>query len=156
MGYSEVPIPEDKEKNQYSYLERRAEILKIIVAAGHPHNINQAELARMYGVTPQMLSKDMKAIKEEFLKHSTTDAEFITQTIFSKALKKMAKTDDPMILFKAAQLAKEWNDWLFDIGRQKRTPQEMNIKSEYTLADAVKEVMNESGNPKEDTAGDSP
>lgn len=148
MGYLDIDIPEGKNREEYSAGERRAELLKLLLAAGHPGNINQAALARTYKVTPQMLSKDMKAIKEEFIGKSTNDAEFITQAIFHKALKTMAKSDNQDSLFKAARLAKEWNDWLFDMGRQRRAPQEMNIRGEYTLADAVKEIMeeeNESG-----------
>ena len=151
MGYLDIDIPEGKNREEYSAGERRSELLKVILAAGHPGNINQAALARTYGVTPQMLSKDMKAIKEEFIAKSSNDAEFITQAIFHKALKTMVKSEDPSILDKAARLAKEWNDWLFDIGRQKKVPQEMKIQGEYSLAAALKEVMEEereSGTPK--------
>lgn len=147
MGYSDIDIPKDKDRTEYSHVERRAELLQVLLAAGHPGNINQAALARTYGVTPQMLSKDMKAIRQEFVKHSTNDAEFITQAIFHKALKTMAKSDSHDTLFKAARLAKEWNDWLFDMGRQRRAPQEMNIRGEYTLAEALKEIMEEENEP---------
>lgn len=151
MGYLDIDIPEGKDRKEYNFTERRAELLKLLLAAGHPGNINQAALARTYGITPQMLSKDVKAIKEEFIGKSTNDAEFITQAIFHKALKIMAKSEAPQQLFMAAKLAKEWNDWLFDMGRQKRSPQEMSIRGEYTLADAVKEVLDDNDEPGEST-----
>lgn len=39
-------IPDGKPREDYSYVERRAEILRRIERAGHPNALNKSELAR--------------------------------------------------------------------------------------------------------------
>lgn len=64
IDYEAVDVPEDKEAADYSYAERRAEILDRIKDAGHPRRINQTELADRYGCTQQNISKDMTALAD--------------------------------------------------------------------------------------------
>lgn len=56
--YSAVDLP-SKDRTEYSYVQRRAELLQLIREAGHPRAINQTELADRYGVSQQQISKDM-------------------------------------------------------------------------------------------------
>lgn len=48
--YLAVKLPA-KPRTEYSYAERRGEILQLVEQAGHPAVLNQAELADRYGVT---------------------------------------------------------------------------------------------------------
>jgi len=56
--------PAGKPPSEYSYAERRAEILQQIEDLGHPSAINQTELAERYGVSQQQISKDLDRLDE--------------------------------------------------------------------------------------------
>ena len=130
MGYLDIEIPKDKERPDYTHMERRAEILRAILKAGHPKSLNKSALARQFKVKRDAIYRDFRAIKKELLDGLGDDAEFITQTIYHKAIEAHAKSEDKNDLFKAAQLLKMWNDWLFDTGKIKKAPQELNIKQQ--------------------------
>jgi len=51
--------PSGKPPTEYSYAERRAELLQQIEDLGHPSAVNQTELADRYGVSQQQISKDL-------------------------------------------------------------------------------------------------
>ena len=61
--YSAVSVP-TKAPTEYSYVERRAELLQLVEQAGHPRALNQAELADRYGVSQQQISKDFDRLDE--------------------------------------------------------------------------------------------
>ena len=56
--YSAVELP-SKDRKEYSYVERRAELLQLIEEAGGPSMINQTEWAEKFGVSQQQISKDL-------------------------------------------------------------------------------------------------
>jgi hypothetical protein len=41
--YREVPLPDEKPRTEYTYVERRAAILKIIEKRGHPWGLNKSQ-----------------------------------------------------------------------------------------------------------------
>ena len=57
-------MPSGKPPTEYSYAERRAEILQQIEDVGHPSALNQTELADRYGVSQQQISKDLDRLDE--------------------------------------------------------------------------------------------
>ena len=56
--------PSGKPPTDYSYAERRAELLQQIEDVGHPAVLNQTELADRYGVSQQQISKDLDRLDE--------------------------------------------------------------------------------------------
>ena len=61
--YSAI-TPTGKPPTEYSYAERRAEILQQIRDVGHPSALNQTELADRYDVSQQQISKDFDRLDE--------------------------------------------------------------------------------------------
>ena len=61
--YSAVSVP-TKTPTEYSYVERRAELLQLVEQAGHPLALNQGELSDRYGVSQQQISKDFDRLDE--------------------------------------------------------------------------------------------
>ena len=61
--YSAI-TPSGKAPTEYSYAERRAEILQQIEDLGHPSALNQTELADRYAVSQQQISKDLDRLDE--------------------------------------------------------------------------------------------
>ena len=56
--------PAAKPPTEYTYAERRAELLQQIEDLGHPAAVNQTELAERYGVSQQQISKDLDRLDE--------------------------------------------------------------------------------------------
>lgn len=61
--YASIGIPA-KAPEEYTYAERRAELLQIVQQAGHPAALNQTELAERFGVSQQQISKDLDRLDE--------------------------------------------------------------------------------------------
>ena len=144
MGYKDIVIPEGKSPLEYTAFQRRGEIFGMILKAGHPDMLSRTELARRYGKTQGLISQDIAKIRESIKKELGTDAQFITHVVFQKTIKELMG-GDKKDKFNAAKLLKDWNDWLFELGAQKRVPKELNIestnKTELTLAEAYKKSL---------------
>jgi len=56
--------PAAKPPTEYTYAERRAEVLQQVQDLGHPAALNQTELADRYGVSQQQISKDLDRLDE--------------------------------------------------------------------------------------------
>ena len=126
MGYKDIIIPEGKNPIDYFVKERRAEIFKLIMAAGHPGLISRVELGKRYGITGQMISKDMKVIAQEVSKEMGTDAEYVVHTVFESTIRDLRKGNN-RDKFNAAKLAKDWYEWLQGMGLKKKAAQDINI-----------------------------
>jgi len=134
MPYNTVPIPEGKNPRKFTFHERRAEILKLIVEAGHPGAISQSQLAKRYGKSQPQIHEDIKAIGEEIVKDMGTDADFIIHTVFNKAIKRAAGSPSIKDNIMAAKTAKDWADYLMDSGVKQRAPQEIQVNDSLRTA----------------------
>lgn len=86
IDYESVEIPDEKAPSEYSYAERRAEILERIKEAGHPRLVNQAEIADEFGCTRQNIHKDMNALAE-FVDETLGDRrELTTQAVLERSI----------------------------------------------------------------------
>ena len=72
-------VPFDKDRHEYSEVERRAEIYKLIEQAGHPKKMEQSqvELGERFGVSQQQISKDMKRLRDYVAEHDPTRAKSV-------------------------------------------------------------------------------
>lgn len=59
--YSAIDLP-SKDRDDYNWRERRAELLQLVEEAGTPSALNQTLLADRYGVSQQQISKDLKRL----------------------------------------------------------------------------------------------
>lgn len=117
MNYDDTAIPADKDPEDYTYTERRSDIAQLIVEAGHPDRVSRTQLADYYGVAPSTITRDIEKIKNEIKDQIADDAQFITEAFYRKAIK--VKIDEEKWM-EANTLIKDWNDWLFDTGKQQK------------------------------------
>src|SRR3990167_5355187 len=113
MAYKDVIIPENKDPKTYKFAERRAEIFRLILQAGHPDLISQTQLAKRYGKSQGQISQDVSAIKKEILENLGSDAEVITRVVFEKSVKELLKQGKYRDAF---AVVKDFGSWLFDVG----------------------------------------
>ncbi|WP_435152501.1 hypothetical protein [Haladaptatus sp. DFWS20] len=88
-NYLDTNVPRDKDPADYTYVERRADLLDRIIAAGSRKNIHQARLAEVYDVSPAQVSKDIARIGEEIADHLTDDIELQTLTMYEHTVSQL-------------------------------------------------------------------
>lgn len=109
IDYAAVEIPEDEPPEEYHYTARRAEILDLLKEAGHPRMLNQRQLAERYGCTPPNIHNDMQKLATYMDNHLGDRRAMITDSVFQKAMKDLLDRGEPR---KAAQTAKDWNEFI--------------------------------------------
>ncbi|AFH23109.1 hypothetical protein OSG_eHPD7_00185 [environmental Halophage eHP-D7] len=131
-NYHEVTLPDDKPRDEYSYTERRAAILKVIEQRGHPWGLNKSQLARQFGVSDVQIHKDLDRIKEYYSNRIGTDAKSATEIAYKRILQEQLDNDE---LDKARRTLDSWNSWLQDTGHQEKEPDKHDVQGEGIVID---------------------
>lgn len=106
--YDAVEIP-TKPPTEFTYVERRADILQQIYDVGHPSALNQTELAERYGVSQQQISKDFDRL-DEYLRESISGRRDLTiRPVYERAITGLLENEE---YYKAAQVTKMLDDYL--------------------------------------------
>lgn len=109
IDYETVDVPDDKTPPEYTYAERRAEILELIREAGHPRRVKQSQLAKRYDCTVPNISNDMSTLAEYF-DNSLGDRRVMgTQTVLERSIEGLLEEEEWR---KAAQTALEMDEWI--------------------------------------------
>lgn len=111
--YSAVEIP-SAPPSEYSYVERRAELLQIIESVGHPRRVNQTELAERFGVSQQQISKDIDRIATH-VRDRVGDRGRRTLIVDSVMDRSVRGLLDDGEWRKAARTVREWDEWAREI-----------------------------------------
>lgn len=109
--YSAVNLP-DKPRSEYSYVQRRAELLQLIREAGHPRAISQTRLADEYDVSQQQISKDLDRLAthiHESVVENRDRRALTVHTVMQRAVRGLMDAEEYR---KAAKTALEWDEWL--------------------------------------------
>ena len=128
MRYEKAIIPEGKNPLEYTYIERRAEILKLIIKAGSPKNLSRTQLAERYGVSISQISQDFKTVAKEFEKIIGKDAKYRTSIFYEKVIDIASKAKTIREAVESTKIVTSWNDWLFDIGKQKKVAEKLILE----------------------------
>jgi len=125
-NYTEVPIPDDKPRSEYSYVERRAAILKIIEKRGHPWGLNKSQLGREFGVSDAQIHKDLDRIKDYYSNRIGAEAKTTSELAYKRIIKDHLQNDE---LTEARKALDSWNDWLQTTGHQEKEPDKHELES---------------------------
>ncbi len=123
--YRQVPLPDDKPRGDYSYVERRAAILRVIEKRGHPWGLNKTQLGREFGVSDAQIHKDLDRLKEWYSNRIGEDAEFSSELAYKKIVKEHMDNNE---LEKARKALDSWNGWLQDTGKQEKEPDKHEVE----------------------------
>lgn len=145
--YAELSPPDDKAPDEYSYVERRAELYRLIEEAGHPHNLerSQRELGERYGVSQRQISKDIQRLREYEAEKNGTRAKSVTSWLSEKTIMQTLEAaqnlEDAGKLEEAAQLYREamdaqmeYTDFLFKLGQLDEAPTSVEIEGDASEA----------------------
>lgn len=108
--YEHVNIP-SKPPSQFSYQERRADLLAQIYDLGHPSMIHQGEAAERYEVSQSQISKDLDRIAESVHEHvvDRDKRAFTVDAVVRRSIRGLLEDGEYR---KAAKTAIEWDEWV--------------------------------------------
>lgn len=127
VDYSSIPIPEDKPPEEYTFNERRAEILRMIERKGHPWGFNYSQLGRRYGVSHTTIRKDFDRLKEWYRDRIGEEADFSSEIAYKRIIQEHLDNGE---MDKARKALDSWNTWLQDTGRQEKEPDKHEVQGE--------------------------
>ena len=110
--YSAVDLP-SRDPTEYSYVERRAELLQRVKEAGEPSVLNQTELADTFGVSQQQISKDLDRLATH-VHDQMIDRDrraFVVENVVRRSIRGLLDDEEYR---KAAQTAMDYDDWIHD------------------------------------------
>lgn len=109
--YATVEVPTTKPPEEFTYQERRADLLRQIRDLGHPSMINQTEAAERYGVSQSQISKDLDRLAESVREHvvDRDHRAFTVDSVVRRAIQGLLAEEEYR---KAAKTAIEWDDWV--------------------------------------------
>ena len=110
--YSAVDLP-SKDPTDFSYVERRAELLQRVKEAGEPSVLNQTELADTFGVSQQQISKDLDRLATH-IRDRMIDRDrraFVVENVVRRSIRGLLDEEEYR---KAAQTAMDYDDWIHD------------------------------------------
>jgi len=108
--YTAVEVPTIP-PSEFTYQERRADLLGQIRDLGHPSMINQTEAAERYDVSQSQINKDLDRLAESVREH-VVDRDrraFTVDTVVRRAVRGMLEEGEYR---KAAKTAIEWDNWV--------------------------------------------
>jgi hypothetical protein len=130
--YTQIPIPEDKPRSEYTYAERRAAILRLIETRGHPWSLNKSQLGREFDVSDVQIHKDLDRLREFYSNRIGTDSEFSSELAYKRIIKAHLDNDE---YDKARRALDSWNGWLQDTGQQTKAPDRHEIEASGIIID---------------------
>ena len=124
MPYKDIEIDESTHPNDYSYQERRHELLGFIIEAGHPDLLSRTKFAERYDVAISTITRDIQALRAEIREEMGTDAELIGEAIFQKTMKEQAKNKD---FEDAVETFVSWYSWLQETGAKEKVADKREV-----------------------------
>lgn len=107
--YSAIEAPTTKPQSEYTYTERRADLLQIVEDVGHPAAINQAELADRYDVDQSTISRDLDRLEEFIRERIGKRRDLEVETVFKRAITGLLEQEE---YAKAARAAEKYDEFL--------------------------------------------
>lgn len=126
IDYGAVRTPSGKAYGDFNYAERRATLLRRIERAGHPRALPQsyAELGDEFGVSKSTVHRDLHVLAEWTAENVERDHVHIMDSVFRGAIQDLV--DEGKMAY-AAEVGKEWFEWLADMGAMERVPDEVKL-----------------------------
>ena len=136
-NYRALNPPKDKDREDYTYAERRSELYDAIDRAGHYRNLERStrELGNRYGVSHTTIRKDIQAILDWKADHLGENTTAELETLKTRAVEKALEDNEPE---KAYSIITTHLRNLQSVGEVEQTPDKH-------------EVTGEGGNPLEVT-----
>jgi len=128
-NYREINPPPDKNPEDYTPAERRAELFDAIERAGHYRNLQRSyrQLGEQYGVSKQQIRKDIVRVLEWKEKHLSPHAKVELETLKTKAVQELIDRGE---LEKAYRIMSEHYENLQEMGEEPKAADQVELTGE--------------------------
>ena len=139
IDYRNVDIPTDEAPEDFSYAERRAEILTLIEQAGHPSLLSSSQLADRYGCSQPTISNDINNVLASYIDKTLGDRRILTtHAVIEKSVKSLLENEEYR---KASQTILDFNRWVDDHRDQQEFEERLaDIENRLAEGDSVPEL----------------
>ena len=121
----ELPDPETKPYPKWSYVERRAYILRRIVELGGSRLVNRTEIARLFDKSNPQLTFDIQALDQYIAGDiNSTQVKSTVLTAFEKAFRDLQQRDQAV---EAYELALSFARYMQSIGVLETEPNRIDL-----------------------------
>jgi hypothetical protein len=124
--YHRIVVADAKPKREYNTYERRAVLLDRIEQAGHPRALPSTyqELSDEFGTAKSTIAGDMSRLSEYVAENLEREHHTIVDSVFRGAILDLVQEGKKAW---AAEVAKEWYEWLADMGEVERVADDVNL-----------------------------
>jgi hypothetical protein len=138
-NYREINPPPDKNPEDYTPAERRAELFDAIERAGHYRNLQRSyrQLGEQYGVSKQQIRKDIVRILEWKEEHLSPHAKVELETLKTKAVQELLDRGE---VAKAYRIMSKHYENLQSMGEEDAEPTRHELDHSGSLFDLPPEV----------------
>lgn len=114
--------------DEYNTAQRRAVLLDRIERVGHPEALNQtySELADEFDVAKSTIHRDMTVLSAWSAENVEREHVSIMDMVFRGAVLQLVEDGD---MLEAAEVGKEWFDWLAQMGVIDRVPDRLDMRA---------------------------
>jgi len=128
-NYREINPPTDTPREEYTPAERRAEIFDMIERAGHYRNLQRsyAEIGDRYGVSHEMIRKDINRILEWKRENLSPHAKVELETLKTKAVQEYIDQGE---YAKAYKIMSEHYENLQSMGEEEKEPDKHEVEGD--------------------------
>jgi hypothetical protein len=126
IRYDRIAIPSATPYAELDYAQRRAIILRRIEKAGHPQALGRtySEMGEEFDVSKQTISDDMQVLSAWVATHLERDHVSILDAVFRGSVQNLVEDGE---YAEARETAKEWYEWLADMGIVDRVPDRLDL-----------------------------
>ncbi len=111
IDYRTIPIPADTPPEDYTFAERRAEILRRIEDVGTPDRLNGVNLADRYDCTPENIYNDFDILGEYVEATVGERVDLTINSVFRRSIRGLLEQKEYR---KASKTASEYGEWVRD------------------------------------------
>jgi hypothetical protein len=111
IDYRTIPVSDDKPPEDYTFAERRAEILRRIEDVGTPDRLNGVELSNRYGCTPENIYNDFDVLGDYVSATVGDRVDLNINAVFRRSIRGLLEQKKYR---KAASTAAEYGEWVRD------------------------------------------
>lgn len=130
INYFSIEVPEDTDPKDYTWRERRAEMLEKVFEEGHPRFLSQNDLAERYDVTQSQISQDFTEMNESVKQYMDRRADLKFLTVYDTVIEELRDDDDKAEL---RRWLKDFKEFLMERGKMEKEPDKHEIEKSERL-----------------------
>lgn len=108
--YAAIEVPTDTPPSELHYTQRRAELYQIVMAAGDPTAVSQAQLADRFEVNQSTISRDLDRLDEYLRQNATGRRDLDAHAVYRRCRRGLLENEEYLNAAKVQKWYEEFRD----------------------------------------------